>query len=102
MTDQSAYPRDDESENLTDEERNLNALLGPSLDSERSGRPVDRGALLAAHPDLADALNVFFDDYDRLQALAPLLLHETQRFVVLSKRAGGGRTTFGETKRWCL
>ena len=70
MTDQSAYPRDDESENLTDEERNLNALLGPFLDSERSGRPVDRGALLAAHPDLADALNAFFDDYDRLQALA--------------------------------
>ena len=70
MSDQLSHTREDESENLTDEERRLNALLGPFLEVEQSGQPVDRGALLEANPDLAPALNAFFADYDRLQALA--------------------------------
>jgi tetratricopeptide (TPR) repeat protein/tRNA A-37 threonylcarbamoyl transferase component Bud32 len=63
-------PSTNDSENLTDEERRLNAVLGPFLEAEQAGQPADRRALLDAHPDLAEALRSFFADYDRLQALA--------------------------------
>ncbi len=70
MTDQPPRPGNDQSGSLTDEERRLNALLGPFLEAEQAGRPVDRIALLESHPALAAALSAFFADYDRLRALA--------------------------------
>jgi len=46
------------------------ALIGAYLDAVQSGRPVDREAWLAAHPDLAGDLRAFLADYDQFQELA--------------------------------
>src|SRR5262245_12845796 len=64
MTDPASEP------SLSDRERRLAEALEPFLDPARADAPADRDALLAAHPDLADDLRGFLDEYDRVHDLA--------------------------------
>src|SRR5262245_47956166 len=48
----------------------LEAVLAEYLERQDRGEPVDRARLLAAHPELADALGSYFADSDALQRLA--------------------------------
>src|SRR5262245_56551125 len=48
----------------------LEAVLADYLERQDRGEAVDRDRLLAAHPELADALRSYFADSDALQRLA--------------------------------
>jgi predicted Zn-dependent protease len=52
-------------------EQRVDAVLAEYLEAEAAGQTPDRHAILARHPDLADALRSFFADHDRLNGLAP-------------------------------
>ena len=54
----------------SDRSGRLQALIGDYLDTVQAGRPVNREAWLADHPDLADGLREFFADYDQFQEVA--------------------------------
>src|SRR5438067_6278238 len=51
-------------------EQRLDALLASFLEETAAGRPPDREALLARHPDLADDLKSFLADHDRMRQAA--------------------------------
>ena len=48
----------------------LSAVIAAYLEAADSGHAPDRGEVLAAHPDLAGELAVFFADLDRVDRLA--------------------------------
>ena len=48
----------------------LNQILAAYLEAEQSGQSADREQWLRRHPDIADELQAFFDDHDKMQALA--------------------------------
>src|SRR5689334_13361799 len=48
----------------------LDEVIASYLRAEESGTPPDRADLLARHPDMADELARFFQDRDRMKALA--------------------------------
>jgi hypothetical protein len=51
----------------------LDDVIAAYLEAVESGTPVDRAALQADHPDLADELSIFFANQDHLSRLtAPL------------------------------
>jgi WD40 repeat protein/predicted Ser/Thr protein kinase len=54
-------------------EHELHEVIAAYLQSVDAGRPLDRQELLRRHPHLAEALQAFFADHDRMkQAAAPL------------------------------
>src|SRR5437870_2298594 len=57
---------------ISDDER-LHAVLAEYLDAVEAGRPADRSALLAAHPDLAADLSAYFGEQDQMAAIAATL-----------------------------
>src|SRR4051812_43499823 len=63
-------PNDMPPDAAADKERQLDAILGAYLEALAAGTTPDRRALLDQHPELAEALKVFFPDYDRVQRLA--------------------------------
>jgi serine/threonine protein kinase len=93
MTEPDEPSTDAGTESQSPQEQALNAVLGPFLDAERSGRRGDRQALIAAHPGLADELRAFFADYDRLQAIAGPLRGTAANPPSIEPRTG--RTTVG-------
>ena len=48
----------------------LNQILAAYLEAELSGQSPDREQWLRRHPDIADELQAFFYDHDKMQALA--------------------------------
>src|SRR4051794_7997892 len=54
---------------ITATEARLAEVMADYVAEAEAGRPPDRAALLAAHPDLADDLAAFFRDHDRLLRL---------------------------------
>src|SRR5436309_43255 len=55
---------------MTEADDQLGAVLAEYLEAVDAGGAPDREALIARHPDLADALRAYFSDQDRLDALA--------------------------------
>jgi WD40 repeat protein/tRNA A-37 threonylcarbamoyl transferase component Bud32 len=53
-----------------EQEQPVNRVIAEFLDAERAGRAPDRATLLAAYPDLADALRSFFADRECFARLA--------------------------------
>lgn len=51
-------------------DQQLEAVLADFLDARSRGIPFDRQAALDAHPELADALEAFFEEHDRLDHAA--------------------------------
>ena len=47
-------------------EQGLHEIIADYLTADESGRPLDRQAWLAAHPEFADELREFLDDHERL------------------------------------
>jgi eukaryotic-like serine/threonine-protein kinase len=54
----------------SDRSERLQEVIGEYLDDIQAGRSVDREALLADHPDLAEGLRAFLADYDQFEMLA--------------------------------
>jgi WD40 repeat protein/predicted Ser/Thr protein kinase len=54
----------------TDQQTRLERVLADYLHSVENGQPLDRAALVAAHPDLADDLQSFFRNHDSIGRLA--------------------------------
>jgi WD40 repeat protein len=54
----------------TQQQQRLDALLAEYLEGLEAGRPPDRAALVARHPDLAGELHEFFVNHDRLAGVA--------------------------------
>ena len=54
----------------SDHSRRLNEILAEYLEAGEKGALPDRDQLLAAHPHLADELQSFFAEHDRMQAAA--------------------------------
>jgi len=52
-----------------EKQRRLNDVLAEYLEAREAGRAPERGELLAGHPDLADELNEFFANHDRIARL---------------------------------
>jgi len=50
-------------------DQRLDAVIAAYLQARDEGRPLDRRALLAQHPDLADELTRFFDSNDQVEWL---------------------------------
>ncbi|RMG03200.1 MAG: serine/threonine protein kinase [Planctomycetota bacterium] len=67
MTDSST---DNSDELLRDRDRRLEAVIVAFLDACETGKPFDREAILRENPDLADALEAFFAEHDRMQQVA--------------------------------
>src|SRR5580700_2444610 len=55
---------------LEEREQRWGAVLVECLEVLESGRPVDRGALAAAHPEFAEELVEFLTQRDRIYRLA--------------------------------
>jgi hypothetical protein len=78
----------------SDDERQarLNEILADYMEQLDRGAAVDRGRLLAAHPDLADELRQFFDtsdEIDRLAAHSRAAGETAQRAAMPSDGPGG-------------
>jgi serine/threonine protein kinase/WD40 repeat protein len=69
----------------------LEAVLAEYLRSVENGRPLDRQSLLAAHPDLADDLESFFQNRDAMQRLAEPLKAAADGPTLVAAVAGAGR-----------
>ena len=50
----------------------LESLIARYLEAENRGQNLDRDALIEEHPDLADSLQEFFANHDRMKATASL------------------------------
>ncbi|KAA5542265.1 protein kinase [Roseiconus nitratireducens] len=50
----------------------LESLIARYIEAEKSGRGLDRDALIEDNPDLADSLRNFFSNHDRMKAAADL------------------------------
>ena len=59
------------SEATTDREARIEALVEQYLDALQAGERPDRGRLLAAHPDLAEALDRRLALVEAMHRLAP-------------------------------
>jgi hypothetical protein len=59
---------------IDEREQQVNRIIAEYLDAERAGKPPDHGALLAAHPDLAEELRSFFADREHFAGLAEPLV----------------------------
>ncbi|MFO0811435.1 MAG: protein kinase [Gemmataceae bacterium] len=55
---------------ISDRDERLHAVIADYIDSVESGRPDDRGRLMAEYPDLADDLEAFFAGQDGAAKLA--------------------------------
>ena len=55
---------------VPEEEAKLSAVLAAYLEAIDRGETPDRAAIVARHPHLADQLQTYFADQDRLDALA--------------------------------
>src|SRR5271157_6670170 len=53
-----------------DHEERVERVIAEFLAAEDAGTPLDRDAVLAQHPDLADELRSFFRDHDRIGRMA--------------------------------
>ena len=53
-----------------DHEERVERVIAEFLAAEDAGTPLDRDAVLAQHPDLADELRTFFRDHDRIGRMA--------------------------------
>ncbi len=62
-------------------EERLNQIIAEYLEAEQSGHSTDRQTLIGQHSDLADELQAFFDDHDRMHALAEPLRPDTPHGV---------------------
>ena len=58
------------SQSIDDRQARLERVLADYLHSVEKGQPLDRSALIAAHPDLADDLQSFFRNHDSIGRLA--------------------------------
>ena len=61
---------DQSTSNKSDRQVKLERVLADYLHAVEKGQPLDRQALIAAHPDLADDLQSFFRNHDSIGRLA--------------------------------
>ena len=67
----------------TEREERLYEVIGRYYAAVEAGQSLDRQALLAQHPDLADSLNEFFEEQDRFhRATEPLRQAQTEEATV--------------------
>jgi tRNA A-37 threonylcarbamoyl transferase component Bud32 len=77
-----------------DQEGRLDQVVASYLESLGADRPLDRGAVLSAHPDLAVELSLFFAGYDAVtlwfQPLAEVARARDAAETVADRRDGDG------------
>ena len=56
--------------NPSDRDQRLNDLIAAYVEAVEAGQAPDRQHLLDQHPDLANELQAFFADYERMDHLA--------------------------------
>src|SRR5436190_12729631 len=74
----------------SDRQARLERVLADYLHSVESGQPLDRSALLAAHPDLDDELQSFFRNNDSIGRLAAPLKAAVDAPTLLGMADFGG------------
>lgn len=84
----------EDSGNVSDQ---LQVLIKEYLEAEMSGKELDRNALIAEHPELADGLQDFFEGYDRERSAIDTPTLDSGDFVVaeLVKPPSGDGVTAG-------
>src|SRR5580704_933552 len=77
----------------------LEQVLADYLHAVENGQPLDRSALIAAHPDLADDLQAFFRNRDSIDRLAEPLKQAAEA-PTIAGISGSGTVQTATTVRY--
>src|SRR6266481_3557761 len=90
---------DNSAAETSDRQALLERLLADYLHSLELGQPLDRAALMASHPELAEDLQSFFQNHDSMDRFTEPLKRAAEDATLLGQ-TGPGNSQTGTTVRY--